>query len=126
MFFSSLDGSFMTQFTYNASIMNVTVNPDGSSYEQPAYTEIYLNPAVWYPDGYKWVWSYPKSGSPWEGMFVNTTNGHYLQFWMWDPNMYNLEDANILITPIMNETALSGHIESTNDGEYTMDYTYTD
>ena len=104
-------------FTFNATVMNGT---------QSALTEIYMNQPVWYPDGYKWVWSDPKNGKPREGVFVEETqNGHYLQFSLFDPLMYTDENITILITRKMNETMAKGKVEST-DKTYVLDYQYTD
>lgn len=112
MYFDAEDGSFMTRWTYNSSI-------DGN-------TEVYMNPSVWYPNGYKLTFAHSKNGKPMEGVKSNTTDdGHYLNFWFWDPKAYNDEDCDILITPIKNATEMTGRILS-EYGNYTMDYTFTD
>lgn len=71
MFFDPEDGSFVTRWTIDDKVT--------------AETEIYMNPDVWYPNGYKWVFFNAKRGGAIEGIKVNATllqetKGHYLQF----------------------------------------------
>lgn len=73
-YFSTENGSYMTRWMVNGTVQNTT--------------EVYINAPVWYPNGYKWVFSYPKNGKEMDGVKLTTSDdGHYLNFTFWD--IYN-------------------------------------
>jgi hypothetical protein len=93
--------------------------------EVGAYTQVYVNQPVWYPEGFKWVLSNPVNGKPRNGAYMEASDdGHYLEFYFWDPLMYTEENVTLLVTRALNETELSGKISG--DQQYEMDYQYTD
>lgn len=67
-YFSAEDGSYMTRWLVNDLITE-------------AFTEVYMNAPVWYPNGFKWVFAHPKNGNEMDGVELSTsTDGHYLTF----------------------------------------------
>jgi hypothetical protein len=102
----------MTRWMINGTVQNNTV--------------VYINAPVWYPNGFKWVFSHPKNGKEMDGVKMATSDdGHYLTFSFWDIYGVQGNECDIVITPTLNATQMKGRIEST-DGNWTLDYNYTD
>jgi hypothetical protein len=75
MYFSSASGAFSMVYEID---MNVT-----------APTEIYFNPEVWYPNGYKLTISHPKKGNQMLGTWATSPMAHYLNLNFFDIFDYN-------------------------------------
>jgi hypothetical protein len=58
------------------------------------------------------VLSNPTNGKPRNGAFVNiSADGHYMEYYFFDPLMYTNENITVLITRALTETEMSGKIE---------------
>jgi len=109
-FFSSTSGAYTTTYLVEDS---VTDN-----------TEIYMNPEMWYPNGYKWTVFHAEGGKQMEGTKLALSNdGHDLIFSFFDILDYNTNRCTILITPTL-QTA-KGSVASSIP-ELSLDYNYVD
>lgn len=88
-----------------------------------ANTEIYTNIPVWYPQGMKITISHPKSGKQMEGVTIKTPMQNYMDFAFFDIRDYNKQDAQILITPILQNA--TGTIKS-SEGSLDVNFDFQD
>jgi hypothetical protein len=109
MYFSSTSGDFTTTYLVDDAVTDVT--------------EIYINPDVWYPDGYKWTIFHAEGGKQMEGTKLTTTEDHFLSFEFFDILDYDTNLCTILITPTL--LIESGSVASSVDG-ISLDFNYVD
>lgn len=110
MYFSPTSGSFYTSWLFDSSILSPT--------------QVYMNPAIWYPNGYKWTVSKTKTGTAIPAITVKKTeDGHDLAFNFFDTLIEDNRSMEILITPTL--MALEGVILATEE-DLSIVYTYTD
>jgi hypothetical protein len=110
MYFSPTSGSFYTSFIFDASIS--------------ALTQVYMNPTIWYPNGYKWTMSKTKNGTALPATTVKKTEGGTdLAFSLFDTLIEDGRSLEILITPTL--AALEGVIPATEE-DLAIVYNYVD
>ena len=100
MYFSPTSGSFYTSWIFDSSIL--------------APTQVYMNPSIWYPNGYKWTVSKTKSGTAIPAVTVKKTeDGHDLAFNFFDTLIEDNRSMEILITQTL--ATLEGVIPATEE-----------
>jgi len=109
MYFSTKSGAFETKYIVDDTIT--------------ANTEVYVNNPIWYPQGMKTTISHAKSGKQMEGVFIKSPMENYLDFTFFDIQDYAKNTAQILITPILQETV--GDVVS-SDNSINANYNFED